>query len=143
MTSVDGSPGRPRRRRVLWGVLGVLVVLVVVGLWMGLGAKRAASVIQTQASAAQTSIETAKTKLEAGDYAGAHAAAAQADAQVAEAADAAGSAPVRALGHLPVAGQAVADLDRSRRYRARCPARTHWRRRATASLPSSTRCSRR
>ena len=111
MTSVDGSPGRPRRRRVLWGVLGVLVVLVVVGLWMGLGAKRAASVIQTQASAAQTSIETAKTKLEAGDYAGAHAAAAQADAQVAEAAAAAGSAPGRALGQLPVAGQAVADLD--------------------------------
>lgn len=99
------------RRRMGLGVLLFALVLVTFGVWLGLGLKHSASAIQADASAAQASIESAKARLEAGDYVQAAAAASTARAQVAAAAREAESVQVRIVGHLPVVGQAVTDLD--------------------------------
>ena len=98
------------RRRVVLGLALVLLVLLVVGGWLAWGLRSAAKQIQSEASAAQGSITTVKTDLEAGDYASAMAAAKAAKAQVASADAASRTLPVRVAGMLPVVGGAVDDL---------------------------------
>ncbi len=112
------TPGARRLRRRVYvrrwiGLLALvlLVILLPLGVWLGLGLRSAAGSIQADASAAQTSIEAAKTQLEAGDYAAASASATAAQERVSQAADAAKATPVRLVGRLPVVGAAVQDLD--------------------------------
>lgn len=105
------ADGSRRRRRILLGLALVVVVGLAVVAWLGLGLKRAAAAIQTDASGAQASIEAAKAQLLNGDYADASRSAAMAQSQVADAATAARAMPVRIVGKLPVVGQAVTDLD--------------------------------
>jgi len=100
-----------RRRIVLGSLLLAVLVLVIGGAWVGLGLKSSAGVIQSEASAAQTSIEAVKAQLEAGDYAAAAASAKNAQGHVSFAAAAADARQVRIVGGLPVVGQAVDDLD--------------------------------
>jgi len=98
------------RRRVLLVAALVVFTLLAVGAWLGWGLRSAAKEIQTDASAAQGSITTVKTDLEAGDYASAMAAASAAKTQVASADVASRALPVRVAGMLPVVGSAVDDL---------------------------------
>jgi hypothetical protein len=103
---------RPRRRRIAVIVVAVAAVLVVGGVLLALSLRSAASEVQANASEAQSSLERAKTQLAAGDVDAARTSARQAQEQVAAAALAADAPAVALVGRLPVAGDAVADLDR-------------------------------
>ena len=100
---------RPWRRRLL---LALAIVLPVLAVWLGLGLRSAAGAVQTDASAAQASIEQAKAQMLTGDVVAAKASTEAAQQHVADAAAAADALPVTLVGHLPVVGGAVDDLDR-------------------------------
>ena len=102
---------RPRGRRVLWILLVLLLVLVAAAAWLALGLKSAIGSIKQNADAAQQDLLTAKRALESGDQATARAAASSAQNEVAAARASAAAMPVRLVGHLPVVGAAVGDLD--------------------------------
>ena len=108
--SGTGVPAR-RRRRWIWGGLGLVALLAVTGVWVGLGLRAAAPTIQSHADAAQSALHTVQDDLTAGDYVGARAAAARARDEVTAAQEAANAAPVRVAGFIPVAATAVHDLD--------------------------------
>lgn len=111
MSDSTTTEGR-RRRRWPWIVGGVVVVLLAVGAWLGLGLRAAAGSVQGHATAAEAALTDARTALTSGDYAGAKKAADLASGEVEAARVAADVPAVRVVGKVPVANQAVDDLDR-------------------------------
>lgn len=111
MSDSTTTEGR-RRRRWPWIVGGVVVVLLAVGAWLGLGLRSAAGAVQGHATAAEAALTDARTALTSGDYAGAKKAADLASSEVEAARVAADVPAVRVVGKVPVADQAVDDLDR-------------------------------
>ena len=101
----------PRRRRWPWILLVVGVVLLAGAAWLGLGIKSAASDIKANASAAENELVSAREAIASSNVTEARQHVAAAKADVADARQSSESLPVRVTAHLPVAGDAVADVD--------------------------------